>query len=153
MIITLKELVKWERVLHYKHNHTLAVCLAVLVILLGFTFIAFGGGVSDSHSKQAKEWGIKKFVLEEGCSNPIENALVILYRHENQYSPGVEIHRGYTNHYGWVALGEWPEGYWYSINASFEGQWSHDPPFYLQSDKVLYNYLTLPAECLPWRKR
>jgi len=148
MIITLKELVKWKRVLHHRHNYTLVVCLVVLVLLLGFTFLVFGGGVSDIHSGQAKEHSIKKFVLEEGCNNPIENALVILYRHETQYTPGTEINRGFTNRYGWVDLGEWPEDYWYSVNASYGGYWSHDPPFYLQQDKVLYNYLAMPAECL-----
>ena len=102
---------------------------------------------SDCYTAHGHEWSIKKYVLQEGCNNPVYGARVILYSHESSGVPGSEVFRGFTNHQGLCDLGEWEEGY-YSVNVSWNGYYNCDPVFFLDRDRVFYNYLTIPPKCV-----
>jgi len=127
----------------------LGVCLVVLLVLAGFTMV--DAGFDDVHTTHGRVYNLKKFVLEESCHNPVDGALVVLYSHEMQSYPGVEVWRGFTNQLGWVDLGEWEAG-WYSLNASWGGYWNCESPFFVNRDWVLYNYLDIPPDCVCVKK-
>ena len=116
--------------------------LGVLVVVCGFVLAENGVYVHMSHD--GNFWNIKKQVLIEWCENPVSGARVDLYSHESQGSEGRCVWTGYTSRMGWCELGEWEEG-WYSINASWDGYWSRDGPFYLNSNRTLFNYLDVPS--------
>jgi len=161
MKITKSQLRRYYNSLRRRKSYALAWCLVLLCLLLGITFVAFAGSIdynlpsdnlhNTSHIRiQGKEYNIKKYVLEKGCNNPMPNFLVTLYRHESQGSQGVEEASGYTNQHGYIDFGDWPENHWYSIEISYE-QWGyshHDEPFYLTSDKVIYNYVVVPPNSI-----
>jgi len=131
----------------HRRSRAVALCLVLLLLILGVTVFSHASGIGDlSYASQGTEYSLEKYVLKLSCHNPVYNAKVILFYHESQGSPGVEVYRGFTDTNGWIALGDWEEG-WYSINASFGGYWSYDPPFYLSQDKIKYNYLDIPP---PW---
>ena len=147
MVITKSELRRYYNSLKKTKTYHLILPLIIIILLIGVSYFSCARDNDyRSYADQGIENRIKKNVLKYQCDNPIFNARCILYHHETQISPGVEVDRGYTNTYGWIDFGEWEEG-WYSINASYQGYWSYDTPFWLDQDKELFNYLVIPP---PW---
>ena len=123
----------------------LFACVSVCVIRACSGLVLASGGYG--YTTHGKEWSLKKYVLQEGCNNPLYGARVILYSHDGVDGVGEEVFRGFTNHLGLCELGDWEEGY-YSLNVSWDGYYSCDPVFLLDRDRVFYNYLTIPPECV-----
>ena len=127
-----------------KHIISIVIGVIVVLLLVGSSNTVYS---SDCYTTHGHEWSIKKYVLQDGCNNPLTGAQVVLYHYDYNGGVGEAVYHGYTNNLGFCNLGEWAEG-WYSINVSWEGFWNHDPVFFLDRDRVFYNYLTIPPKCV-----